>query len=165
MLWFMIVDHFIPHMKEDLLPKILPKNLTLIKKWWIKAKLRIPKVSFYYWYCIFFWRDFFDSDFFTHLENQCYEYPDESSEDQCLNNCLIQRFLKEFGCLHERLRPIDLKNETLQRMKPCILQDLEPKYEEMVKLENNEKSDSVFPDSETGARSECLLFVFKIDIC
>ena len=81
-----------------------------------------------------------------------------------MNNCLIQRFLKEFGCLHERLRLIDLKNETLQRMKPCILQDLEPKYEEMVKLENNEKSDSVFPDSETGARSECLLFVL-IHIC
>ena len=51
---------------------------------------------------------------------------------------MIQRFLKEFGCLHERLRLIDLKNETLQKMKPCLLQDLEPKYEEMVKHENQE---------------------------
>ena len=76
------------------------------------------------------------------LENQCYEYPDESSEDQCLNNCLIERFLKEFGCLHERLRLIDLKNQTLQKMKPCLLQDLEPKYEEIVKLENQEKANS-----------------------
>ena len=51
---------------------------------------------------------------------------------------MIQTFLKEFGCLHERLRLIDLKNETLQKMKPCLLQDLEPKYEEMVKHENQE---------------------------
>ena len=51
---------------------------------------------------------------------------------------MIQRFLKEFGCLHERLRLIDLKNETLQKMKPCLLQDLEPKYEEMVKHEHQE---------------------------
>ena len=51
---------------------------------------------------------------------------------------MIQRFLKEFGCLHERLRLIDLKNETLKKMKPCLLQDLEPKYEEMVKHENQE---------------------------
>ena len=55
---------------------------------------------------------------------------------------MIQRFLKEFGCLHERLRLIDLKNQTLQKMKPCLLQDLEPKYEEIVKLENQEKSNS-----------------------
>ena len=72
--------------------------------------------------------------------SKCDDYI-ETSEDQCLNNCLIRNFTEEFDCLHVRLRLMDLENETLQigngKMTPCLLHHLQNKtfeYKQKISL-------------------------------
>ena len=49
------------------------------------------------------------------------------SEDDCLGNCLAATFYQEFGCLHLRLKLMNMKNHTLKHQRPCLLKDLQNK--------------------------------------
>ena len=69
---------------------------------------------------------------------KCEEYDDdENTEDECLNDCLVQTFFKEFQCVHPRLKLMDLKNQTYKDQKTCLLQDLESKTAEYSKKLNS----------------------------
>ena len=69
---------------------------------------------------------------------KCEEYDDdENTEDQCLNDCLVQTFFKEFQCVHPRLKLMDLKNQTYKDQKTCLLEDLESKTAEYSKKLNS----------------------------
>ena len=60
-----------------------------------------------------------------HVYN-CDNYEMES-EDDCLGNCLAATFYQEFGCLHLRLKLMNMKNHTLKHQRPCLLKDLQNK--------------------------------------
>ena len=68
----------------------------------------------------------------------CEEYL-ETSEDDCLNECLAKTFYEEFQCLHPRLKSMNLKNSTLKNQKSCLIQDLKNKTEVYAKEMNKGK--------------------------
>ena len=63
--------------------------------------------------------------------DECREYSEEDPEDHCLQNCLLTRFEDKFKCMHARLKLMDLKNQTLQNKKSCLLENFKPESKEL----------------------------------
>ena len=60
----------------------------------------------------------------TQKISKCKTY-NKWTEDDCLNECLANSFVQEFGCLHSRLSRLKLQNETLRNgTKICLYEDL-----------------------------------------
>ena len=71
------------------------------------------------------------------------KYERDHTEDDCLNSCLVQTFVKEFGCLHSRLKRLKLPNNPLMSTKICLYEDLAPKTEAYEKKLNGNRKRSV----------------------